>query len=501
MNFDYVIIQAGGEGTRLGHLTKNKPKAIVPVNNLPIIFHLFQKYPDKKFIIIGDYKFDVLKRYLRVFANVEYMLVHASGKGNGAGVKQALGFIPEEVPFMLVWSDLLLADDFSTEVLEDGNYVALSGDFSCSWRFENGVLEKIPSTEHGVAGMFLFDKKSYFKELSSPCRFTKWLQDSGMVLKELPLKGAVEVGTPDAIRKVDPGENRCRPYNHMEFTETTVKKTGLTAEGKKLIERETEWYREVSLYGFKQIPRIISYNPLVMERIHGNNIFKENLSDEQKMLTIDRLVQALDALHHMNVSDIDYFDLQEDYFNKTMKRLSGIREAIPFADREYISINGRKCKNVFYFQNELEEMVHDRLFDTEFGPIHGDCTLTNTMIDKDGNLFFIDARGYFGKRKIVGDVYYDWAKLYYSVAGSFDQFNIKNFDMDILEDEIRFKIFPGGWEHLTEYFLGKIPDCDVVKVKLIHAIVWMSLASHCWEDYDSLCLAFYNGLYLWNELL
>ena len=44
MKTDYIIIQAGGLGTRLEHLTRNRPKAIVPVNNLPIIFHLFQKY-------------------------------------------------------------------------------------------------------------------------------------------------------------------------------------------------------------------------------------------------------------------------------------------------------------------------------------------------------------------------------------------------------------------------------------------------------------------------
>ena len=65
MSCDYIIVQAGGKGTRMKRLTANKPKALVPVDNLPMIFHLFKKYPDKKYIVIGDYKYDVLKNYLR----------------------------------------------------------------------------------------------------------------------------------------------------------------------------------------------------------------------------------------------------------------------------------------------------------------------------------------------------------------------------------------------------------------------------------------------------
>lgn len=82
MDLNYIIVQAGGKGSRMERLTRNKPKALVPVNNLPMIFHLFKKFPDKKFVIIGDYKFDVLKRYLNSFAppptvNTSYLKLRA----------------------------------------------------------------------------------------------------------------------------------------------------------------------------------------------------------------------------------------------------------------------------------------------------------------------------------------------------------------------------------------------------------------------------------------
>ena len=63
---EYIIVQAGGKGTRLQYLTRNRPKALVPVDNLPMLYHLFRKYPDKRFIIIADYRKEVLRRYLSV---------------------------------------------------------------------------------------------------------------------------------------------------------------------------------------------------------------------------------------------------------------------------------------------------------------------------------------------------------------------------------------------------------------------------------------------------
>ena len=35
---EYIIVQAGGKGTRLQYLTRNRPKALVPVDNLPMLY-------------------------------------------------------------------------------------------------------------------------------------------------------------------------------------------------------------------------------------------------------------------------------------------------------------------------------------------------------------------------------------------------------------------------------------------------------------------------------
>ena len=500
MNIDYIIVQAGGKGTRLRPYTSNKPKSLVTVNNKPILFHLFDKYPDKKFIVIGDYKFDVLERYLEIYASVDYLLIKSVGEGNSAGLKKALSYIPEATPFMLVWSDLILANDFSVESFDDGCYLGTTDKFTCSWCFVDGVLEKKKVNSHGVAGCFIFENKGILHDISDPGSVTQFLKESCVVLHEFDMGDCKEVGTREALRYLDNKDNRCRPYNRITMFEDQVVKEGLTDEAKKLIEREIAWYKAVDEKGFKGIPQVYKLEPLTLARINGDNIFKFELSEREKIKVIDNLVLRLNELHDLVNGDLNYFDMQEDYYNKTMKRLRSIRDVVPFSNDEYIIINGRKCINVIACPDYLKQKVDRIISDSNFGIIHGDCTLTNTLMDENFNIYFIDARGYFGKTPLIGDVYYDWAKVYYSIEGKFDQFNIRNFELNIKENEISFSIGASGWENLTEYFLNKIQNCDLYRLKLIHAIVWLSLASHCSDDYDSLCLAFYNGLYLLNTL-
>ena len=37
----YVIVQAGGKGTRMGQYAQNRPKCLVPINDIPMICLLY----------------------------------------------------------------------------------------------------------------------------------------------------------------------------------------------------------------------------------------------------------------------------------------------------------------------------------------------------------------------------------------------------------------------------------------------------------------------------
>ncbi len=104
-----IIVQAGGKGPRLEGLTRNKPKCLVPVNNLPIIFYAFQKFKDAEFTIIADYKTDVLEKYLNAFGpQYNFKIVKATKKGTASGIKETISQYNDNEPFMITWCDLIL---------------------------------------------------------------------------------------------------------------------------------------------------------------------------------------------------------------------------------------------------------------------------------------------------------------------------------------------------------------------------------------------------------
>ena len=503
MNFDYIIVQAGGRGSRMDYLTRNKPKALVPVQNRPLLFHLFEKYPDKHFIIIGDYKFSVLEKYLAVFAGAySYELINAAGhKGTCAGIAEAAARLPENSPFLLIWSDLILGSDFSADALPDADYVGLSGDFRCRWKYEDGVFAEEPSTERGVAGVFLFRSKAVTADVPAEGEFVRWLAGKELTPSVFTLHGTKEYGLISAYQKLR--APKCRPFNRIECRDGELIKTGIDAQGRALAVREAAWYRAVQQAGFRGIPQIKGYDPLVMEYIAGKNVYEYgDLPYAEKCRILGEIVGLLKELHQIGSCPFDAESYAEAYIGKTFDRLARIRDLVPFANDEWVTVNGKRCRNVFAHRAQITEMI-DAYRPAQFVFLHGDCTFSNIMLrDETRTPVLIDPRGYFGKTELFGDPAYDWAKLWYSVAGNYDRFNRKEFSLEIGEDSVTLQIQPSGWEETEGELLRLIgEDVPEKQIRLIHAIIWLSLTTYAWEDYDSVCGAFYRGISLMEDLL
>ena len=500
MNVNYIIVQAGGKGRRMESLTRNKPKALVPVNNLPIIMHLFRKYPDKKFIIIGDYKYDVLQKYLQTFAKVDFQMVCGTGKtGTCAGIKEALSLIPEKEKFMLIWCDLILAEDYEIPK-SDNNIIGISKDFLCRWRYENDEFSEEESTEYGVAGHFIFTDKSYLADIPEEGEFVRWLQSKEYKFDEQALYKTHEYGIYSEWNKLPKAV--CRPFNKVKIEGNKLYKIALDGQGRELAVREVNWYKKLKSIHFKNIPQIYEYEPLCMEHIDGKNIYEyTNISIEKKKDILSQIVECLKSIHSMESIQAEVESYKVAYIGKTFERLEKIRFLVPFADNKTVIVNGKSCRNIFYHREEVEAEIMKYMPD-KFKIIHGDCTFSNILLKQDHIPILIDPRGYFGTTEIFGDIAYDWVKLYYSLLSNYDQFNLKKFQLYINENDVKLEIASNHWECLEEEFFRLLgEEVSRKQMKLLLSIVWLSLTTYAWEDYDSVCGAFYNGLYYLEEAL
>ena len=248
-------------------------------------------------------------------------------KGTCSGLIEALDKIPESERFMLIWCDLILPKDFELPNVDE-NFIGISKDFSCRWSYRENEFVEEKSSEHGVAGLFVFQNKQLLENIPASGEFVKWLQSQNIKFEEIPLHGTKEYGLYSEWTKLP--RMRCRPFNRIEVKDDRVYKFGIDDQGKKLAVREVAWYKNIQGMEFKNIPTIYDYDPLCMEFIDGKNIYEYSyIPDDRK-----------------------------------------IRELVPFAKNETIVINGKKCRNIFFHRDEVEKFFIQQLRSIQFETIH-----------------------------------------------------------------------------------------------------------------------------------
>src|SRR5262249_3929488 len=160
----------------------------------------------------------------------------------------------------------------------------------------------------------------------------------------------------------------------------TFIKVPVDAQGRSLAGRERNWYRHALELGVDNIPQLHAFEPLTMERIDGKSIYEyADLSLDDKRSILVKLTTALSDLHCLESAPVDPFSVREAYFGKTVERLKAVRDLVPFSDRKTITVNGRECRNVYFYKRDLERALSALTVD-RFAFIHGDPTFSNLML-------------------------------------------------------------------------------------------------------------------------
>lgn len=493
-------MQAGGRGSRMRHHTWNKPKCLISVEGRPILYHLFEQFPDANFIVISDYSYETVERYLRYNPpNVDVRLIPGAGKGTCGGIRAALECIPEKTPFVLAWSDIII-DRIPDVVASNEIQVGISPGILCRWSLSDEKrLINVPSSERGVLGVFIIPESAQLADIPLEGEFVEWLSQSGLSVRPLLIEQAREIGEFKTIDSINERQGFTRFFNRIEMQNHVVIKTSTVPAYGGLLDRELAWYEQVTELGFRHVPSVLCARPLTLQRIDGHHPFElENIDKTGRAKTITSIMDALKKLHELGSTPSDPNDVMEVYKHKTVDRVMSARLMIPTFDRDVITINGRKCRNPFSqrYDGLLDELIGEIKVD-RFTPIHGDPTFSNIIINKNNHPWFIDPRGYFAKPGIFGDPNYDWAKLWYSAIGGYDGFNRRRLKLLVDDDIVEVLLEPNAWADTAELIAEELGD-ELRKVHIIHAMIWLSLAGWVRDDIDSMIGAFHLGLW-WLE--
>jgi|APSaa5957512535_1039671.scaffolds.fasta_scaffold69370_2 dTDP-glucose pyrophosphorylase len=113
---NWVVIMAGGLGTRLGDLTKNTPKPMLNVANQPMMKHILDMFISHgfiKFMFSVNYKSEVIKEYFKDGSDLGIQIKYLN-ENKRLGTGGSLSLIDFELsdPFFVVNGDVLSSIDY-----------------------------------------------------------------------------------------------------------------------------------------------------------------------------------------------------------------------------------------------------------------------------------------------------------------------------------------------------------------------------------------------------
>ncbi|MBN2017761.1 MAG: glucose-1-phosphate thymidylyltransferase [Candidatus Cloacimonetes bacterium] len=213
-----ALVLCAGKGTRLQPLTYSIPKHILPLANVPIVYHIIKKLVNLGITDIGlivGYKEDKIRESVsdgsQLGAKITY-IVQDSPKGLAHAVKMGQDFVGDE-PFMVFLGDNIFEDDLTNLVRryndEKPSSIIILKEVDEPQRFGIAVLEgdkmvkviekpKDPPSNLAIAGVYIFDKDVFqaIDELQPSWRGEYEITDAiqGLIDKGLTVKGEILKG-------------------------------------------------------------------------------------------------------------------------------------------------------------------------------------------------------------------------------------------------------------------------------------------------------------------
>ena len=177
-----AVILAAGKGTRMGDLTEETPKPMLPVEGRPILEHILTGLREagiQEFCLITGWKAEVIESHFgdgsAFGVQINYVRQEVQD-GTGKAPELAKVFVGE-APFLLTYGDILVKPDTYRQILARWDGAELSG-----------LVTVTGSEDVTKGGLFFFDNKFFLQHLVE--------KPSAAQLEELRTAGWLKSGEP-----------------------------------------------------------------------------------------------------------------------------------------------------------------------------------------------------------------------------------------------------------------------------------------------------------------
>ena len=503
----YCIL-AAGLGTR-NNAMPGLHKALLPIENIPMISHIINKFNKQKEIIVAvGHKAGQIKSYLNfVHADrkIKFIVIDRfSGKGSGPGYSllQCKKYL--QCPFVFVPVDTFIDENIKFNV--NNNWIGVTKILKknskkyCLIRGKQ-KLESIYYGEgnlayNGIAG--IYDYSNFWKALEKPnlinneyqvttafegirnvkLKYFKNLYDTGTDESYLKIKKkfSKEIVFPKNNETIFIDNNKVVKYFSNEL------KCQNRVQRAKYLKKFTVKIKKLgsNMFGYEFI------EGKLLSNITSKEIFSNFLEKYYKFAFTNNTPNDSKKFH---------INCKYMYKTKTYERIKIFQNQ----DIDNISyINGIFVEPIINIINKIDwNKIISTSLPTNF---HGDLQPENIIISKNNKIFLIDWRESFGNDLKIGDFYYDLSKLYHGLIINGTIAKEKKFKIKIQKNKARISYFSKNnllkFNKILEYFCQK-HNIDYDIVKLLGALHYLNIA----EFYKTTEKEYSNFIFLLGKLL
>ncbi len=496
-----VVIPSAGIGSRLSGRCDHINKTLVPVANKPIIAYIIDKFDPKIEIVIAlGYKGDLIRQFLKLaYPERKFTFIDIDpydGPNSGLGYTLLSCKHELQCPFIFFTNDAIVQEDIP---LPDYNWLGYSHtpagtDYRSvvldPWDRDiaKGLCEKGANTENGAyVGICGIKDYEYFWQLmehEDARRLGESYALGKMMDRSIKAKKFtwLDTGTTEA----------------MEFANNTLKSDGDPVILPKV--NECIWFCNNKVIKFSTDARSVGrkvtratflkgYVPTIVDST--DNMFCYNRVDGEIMskaitpIMFRRFLVWLEPLWESRpaIPEFEHKCLQF-YKEKTKQRIDDYFRRFGYKDEEQI-INDVRVPTTYCMLNNIDWKNVVIGSPTRF---HGDLHFENILCTPATDEFcLLDWREDFAGSLVVGDIYYDFAKLLHGFIISHELINKNLYEITTQSDNlIKFDFLRKHSSlqleaDLRHYVMEK--GYDWKKVKILTALIYLNIAALHHEPY------------------